>query len=296
MTQVLPTPELRTFRHAWPGDFPDPDVVWTGNDYVALSTASAGVNIPAMMSPDLRNWTKLPDALPVLPSWSKPGHTWAPAVQRWGACWLLYYATRERASGRQCISVAVATSAAGPFTDASTGPIISQRELGGAIDPSPYRGADGSAYLVWKSDDNALGRPSTLWSARLNSDGTSLAGEPVALLTQDRRWQFPTLEAPSMVPLGDGRFVLFYSAGSWAHNSYAIGYAVCDGPQQAGHNVSRRGAWLGRSRLLAGPGGSSCFRDRYGQWRIALHAWAPGRVGYPQGARSLWTVPLAIPA
>ena len=46
---------------------------------------------------------------------------------------------------------------------------------------------------------------------------------------------------------------------------------------------------------MAGPGGASAFTDRNGQWRLALHAWTPGAVGYPRGARSLWILPLEFP-
>lgn len=289
---MLAVPTVDGSHHSWPGDFPDPDVVWTGSDYVAVSTASAGVNIPVLRSADLGGWRRHPDALPSLPAWSEPGRTWAPALRRNGAAWLLYYTTRERASGQQVISVALGTAASGPFADASAGPLIAQRERGGSIDPSPYSGYDGSAYLCWKSDDNARGMPSTLWSARLSDDGLHVLGDAVPLLRQDRRWQHPTVEAPSMLPMGDGRYLLLYSAGAWSRESYAMGYAVCDSAQGPCRNVSRRRPWLAGGDVLAGPGGAGAFRDRNGAWRLALHAWSPGLVGYPQGARSLWIVAL----
>ena len=95
-----------------------------------------------------------------------------------------------------------------------------------------------------------------------------------------------------MVPLGADRFLLLYSAGSWAGDRYAMGYALCEGPQGPCRNASRRRPWLERGPLLAGPGGAGAFTDRDGRWRLAFHAWAPDAVGYPRGARSLWIVPL----
>ena len=66
------------------GDFPDPSVLQVGGSYWAYSTGSAGRNLQVMSSPDLRTWTVPVDPLPVLPSWARPGFTWAPdSLPRW---------------------------------------------------------------------------------------------------------------------------------------------------------------------------------------------------------------------
>ena len=49
-----------------------------------------------------------------------------------------------------------ATPAREPFIDRSSEPLIFQHRRGGSIDPSPFVDDDGRAYLLWKSDDNAL--------------------------------------------------------------------------------------------------------------------------------------------
>jgi arabinan endo-1,5-alpha-L-arabinosidase len=104
------------------GDFPDPSVLQVGGSYWAYSTGSAGRNLQVMSTPDLRTWTVPVDPLPVLPSWARPGFTWAPDVVVQGGGFLMYYTARDAASGRQCVSVAASAAPGGPFTDTSSGP------------------------------------------------------------------------------------------------------------------------------------------------------------------------------
>jgi hypothetical protein len=51
------------------------------------------------------------------------------------------------------------------------GPIVCDVELGGSIDPSPY--SDGErTWLVWKSDGNCCGIPTTIRVQETSADGT----------------------------------------------------------------------------------------------------------------------------
>ena len=174
LSAVTPAGAIAT-SPAYPGDFPDPSVLVVNDRYWAYSTGSGGRNLQVMSSPDLRTWTTPVDPLPVLPSWARVGFTWAPDVLPATGTVLMYYTARDAASGRQCISVAASAVPIGPFTDTSTGPLICQIANGGSIDASPVVTATGT-YLVWKSDDNALGRRSHLWSQRLSADGRALVG------------------------------------------------------------------------------------------------------------------------
>ena len=81
---------------------------------------------------------KVEDALPQLPAWAKDGGSWAPSVLARGETFVLYYTTTDAASGRQCISLAVADRPEGPYADTSTAPLVCPVEDGGAIDPSPF--------------------------------------------------------------------------------------------------------------------------------------------------------------
>ena len=150
---------------AAPGDFPDPFVVRVDDGWAAFATNAGGRNVQVRSSADLRVWEDRPDALPALGRWAVPGWTWSPAVTATPDGWVLWYVAREPRSGRQAISVATAARWDGPYVDRAPEPVLFQAEEGGSIDPSVFEDRDGSHYLLWKSDANALGRPSSLWGA-----------------------------------------------------------------------------------------------------------------------------------
>ena len=272
---------------AYPGDFPDPFILRVGSTYYAYATQTGDVNVQVIRSPDLMTWQHLGDALPVLPAWAGSGRTWAPVVLPRADAYVLYYAVREPRSDRQCISVAVADQPEGPFRDVSAEPFIFQLERGGSIDPSPFVDIDGTAYLLWKSDDNALDQPASIWIQRLTDDGLALTGAPRELLRHDRDWERPLIEAPAMVR-SEGHYYLFYSANWWESANYAIGYATSQSPLGPFQKVTGSGPWMATGDQAAGPGGQEFFTDTDGALWMACHAWTPGAVGYAAGgARSL---------
>lgn len=270
-----------------PGDFPDPFVLTTPSGYVAYGTNAAGANVQVRTSPDLSAWTVHADALPNLPSWADPGFTWSPSVLVRGQAYALWYVVRHAASGRQVISVAHAPSPLGPFEDRSSGPAVAQLDLGGSIDPSPFVDEDGTAYLCWKADSNAIDRPSSLWVQPLRGDGAAVVGEATRLLVHDRRWERPLIEAPSMIAASGG-YWLFYSGGWWESDRYGIGYATAPHPLGPWTKQTRRRPWAASSAQALGPGGAEVFRGRDGTLYLAYHAWSAGAVGYQaNGARTL---------
>lgn len=277
-----------------PLDTPDPFVLVEEDRYLAFATQAGTCKVQVLASADLVHWEHLGDALAELPAWSAPGRTWSPAVLRRGEGYRCYYATAHRASDRQAISVASASAPAGPYQDASSAPLIFQVERGGSIDPSPFVDVDGVAYLCWKSDDNALGRASSLWIQRLSEDGLRLEGAAGELLCCDRGWEQPLIEAPTMVHV-DGRYHLLYSANWWGSANYGIGHASAESVLGPFTKHTRRGPWLTSGSAGVGPGGQEVFTDRSGDLRLAYHAWDPTRVGYQAGGvRSLRIARLAF--
>lgn len=277
-----------TTQPAYASDFPDPFVLRVGSGYFAYSTGSAGRNLQVISSSNLTSWGPPRDPLPVLPAWSSAGNTWAPGVLHRSGEYVMYYTVRDTAYGRQCISVAVSTGARGPYTDRSTGPLICQLADGGSIDPVPFVNSNGIPYLVWKSDDNALGLPTKLWAQQLTSNGLGLTGPAVQLLTEDAAsWQAPSLEGPAMV-LSGGVYYVFYGAGNWDSAAAAIGYGTCSSPLGPCVDHSQAGPWLASHGNALGPSGPTVFVTTTGATDIAYHAWTGG-VGYNNGGvRSLW--------
>lgn len=198
----------------------------------------------------------------------------------------MFYACREPKAGRQAISVATADNPGGPFTDTSSRPLVYQLDLGGSIDPSPFVDIDGTAYLVWKADSNAMNQPSSIWLQPVGSDGVTVTGTPVELLRYGAPWEVPLIEAPSIV-LAKGTYFLFYSANWWNTDRYSIGYATATTVGGPYTKITTSIAWFTSDAEVAGPGGQEWFSDSYGQLRMAYHGWTPGHVGYPGGARSL---------
>lgn len=273
-------------------DAPDPAVVHDGGRWALFSTQVGHLNVPVALSDDLRRWSRPIDALPRLPDWAEWGHTWAPGVLPRDDGFVLYFAARSEALGLQCIGVATAPTIQGPYTSPAPKPFVCQPQLGGSIDPQPFVDADGTAYLLWKADSNAIGRTSQLFAQRLRPDGLALAGAPVALLLSDAEWERPLIENPAMLAADGlatgGRYLLFYSGGWWESEGYATGYALCDTPLGPCEKRTTGQPALASTGDEAGTGGASVMTGPDGDQWLAYHAWKPRTVGYDTGgARTL---------
>jgi beta-xylosidase len=252
-------------------DFPDPDVIPAGDGYAAFATGGHGMNIRYAASDDLETWTvDSRDALPKLPAWASTGRTWAPDVAEDPAGGYLMYVTAEHTdSGRQCIGVAASDTVDGEFTPVSDEPLVCPVEEGGAIDAATFDDADGTRYLLWKTDGNCCSLDTWIEIAPMSADGRELAGDPVRLLKQTLDWEGALIEAPVLVQR-DGRYVLFYSANNYGDETYAVGAAVSDdilGPYEKLEEPV-----LASTGDLLGPGGQDVVETPDGD-AIVFHSW-----------------------
>jgi beta-xylosidase len=282
-------------------DFPDPFVLRpssAGSPWYAYATGSGFVDLQVISSNDGVNWTWGGDPLPGGRNlWADLfGWSWAPSVIERPANpgaqrFVMYYVAHDRASGMQCIGRATSASAAGPFADERTSPLICQTGSGGSIDPSPFVAADGTLWLVY-SDVNPT---TSIWSVQLTSDGLSVAsGASQLLTTASATWEDPRVEGPSMVSTPSG-VLLFYSANVYYVRGYSVGVARCDGPTGPCSRIYSTAVLATRSSM-AGPGGESVFQDAAGNWQVTFHAWTNPKVGYESGgARTLRFLPLTFP-
>jgi beta-xylosidase len=273
-------------------DYPEPFILPHGNEFLAYATnAQRGrANVQMAVSTNLVDWAlirdsnRLHDALPVLPSWARGGFTWAPEVIAVGNGFVLYFTAKERASGLQCIGAATSADPRGPFVSQAAQPLVCQRELGGSIDPDPFRDADGRLYLYFKSDgNNPQFRQSTaIFGQRLSPDGLSLVGPAVALARNDLPWEAHVIEAPTMARHG-ASYALFFSANhyGWEPDQnisvYAIGYAHCEGPlgpcTDAPENPILHSFNTREAGCLSGPGHQGVFQVG-ARYFLSFHAWA----------------------
>ena len=275
-------------------DFPDPSIVLGGTRYVAVGTGSAGRNVQLAISRDLAHWLVVGDALPQLPPWAVADSTlvWGPALEHVGAHWILWFTARDRVSQRQCIGWATADAAVGPYRSDATSPAVCQVALGGSIDPEVFVDRDHSRWLLWKNDGNCCGMTSSIWSAPLAVNGTTLAANPTSILSYGGAWQTAenpfrsTVEGPSMLR-AKGAYHLFVSGNDYETSKYAVGEARCDAPSGPCRYISPSPI-LGSYADVAGPGGASVFRDRAGRPWLAYAAWTSPAVGYDHnGVRSM---------
>ncbi|MFC7550351.1 glycoside hydrolase family 43 protein [Plantactinospora sp. GCM10030261] len=266
-------------------DSPDPQAIRVGDTWYLFHTNAEAQNVPVLTSPDLVSWTPAGDALPTLGAWAQTGKTWAPEVIELETGRYALYYTAARQGGPQCIGRAVATAPQGPYTDDSTEPLICQADIGGAIDASPFRDTDGSLWLLWKNDGNAVGDDTWLWSQRLTPDGLTLTGEPAKLLKQTEQWEGELVEGPFFWRR-EGKLHLFFAANAYHNFSYAEGYAVCESPTGPCTKATENPI-LKSTDAASGPGHGSMV-EKDGRTWLLYHAWPPGAEGAVEPGRQLW--------
>lgn len=277
-----------TFRNpVFADNFPDPGVIEADGTWYAYGTNTSAANVPMLTSTTLVAWQPAGDALPELGRWASRGNTWAPEVVRTaGGDFALYYTARSTRTDRQCIGVAFARGARGPFVDTAAEPLVCEAAEGGSIDASPHRDSDGTLYLYWKNDGNAIRRPTYIYGRAMSPDGRRFTGPRVQLLTNDAGWEDHLVEAPQLVQR-DGRRYLFFSANAFDSEAYAVGYAACTGPLGPCRDAAENPV-LRSSAAAAGPGHSFLLTDDAGGTWLLYHAWPPDAVGSVAPGRQLW--------
>jgi beta-xylosidase len=258
--------EPATFANpVYGGDFPDPFVLKVDDTYYAYATNGAGKQVQTLTSKDLVHWQPGPDALPKLGSWGFIGETWAPEVLKRNDSYVLYY------TANKCIGRAIADEPLGPFVDPAKQALVCQPTLGGSIDPSPFRDDDGTLYLLWKNDGNAIAAPTQIYVQRLSPDGLHLVGRRTTIERNDVTWESSVVEGPVLWK-HDSRYFLFYSGNIYSGAGYAVGYARCASPfgpcKDAPENPILKTACEAR-----GPGHNALIDDGAGRTWIVYHAW-----------------------
>jgi hypothetical protein len=250
----------------------DPFLYLTQGRYFLYTSGAPGppaINVPVASATSFAQWGPITDALPTLPPWAVPGFTWAPDAHRFGSAYVLYFTAMVLGTSpaMECIGDATGAAPDGPFTAIST-PFICQADQGGSIDPRVFTDADGTTWMLWKSDQNIGGAttPTKMWSQRLSGNGLALIGQPVDIQQPDEPWQGTIVEAPDLVEV-DGAYWDFYSGNWFNQPAYAIGAARCAGPGTPCLDTS---AWplLASNDQGQGPGEASVFADSSGVWML----------------------------
>ncbi|WP_406825641.1 glycoside hydrolase family 43 protein [Pedobacter sp. KACC 23697] len=186
------------------GDFADPSIIRTNNQYYAVGTSSEWApHFPIYSSKDLLNWKQTGYVFDKAPAWTS-GSFWAPEYDYHDKTYFIYYTARRKKDNISCIGVATSKYPDRGFVD--QGIIIDYGKE--AIDAFVY--LDGTTrYITFK----AYGldkRPIEILAYKLAQNGLKVEGEPFSLLKDDQKIG---LEGQSIMKK-DGYYYLFYSAGN----------------------------------------------------------------------------------
>jgi beta-xylosidase len=286
--------------------FADPFVWWSGEEYCAIGTGRAeaagevasakGPTVfPLLRSPDLVSWQPAGLAL-VRPDAALGDAYWAPEIAQAEGRWFLYYSVGHGDQLHQ-LRVAVSDRPLGPYADA--GPLTDPDRVPFAIDPHPFRDADGRWYLFHARDfldcvdeHGCEVRAGTALVVHPLVGMTKLAPIGKTVARARRGWQrfaanrtmygrifdWHTLEGPCVVRQ-DGRYFCLYSGGCWQTDTYGVDYVAADGvlgpySDDAGESGPRVLRTV-PGRVL-GPGHCSVVNgpDGVTKW-VVYHAWGP---------------------
>jgi beta-xylosidase len=269
-------------------------VLKVADGYVAYGTGSApgGRAFEVLRSDDLVSWRSVGGALePLAEAWATD--YWAPEVAEEDGRYFMYYSAGAGDRGH-LLRVAVAEAPEGPFRD--QGLVLTPDERF-AIDPHPFRDADGQWYLFYAHDVTDGERVGTTVAVDRMTSMTALEGRPRTLLRASGDWQlylreremygavhdWHTLEGP-FVRRREGRYHLLYSGGNWQEPTYGVAHAVADHPLGPYREPATGPTVLQTlpGRVL-GPGHNSIVEGPDGEDWLVYHAWDPERT-----ARRMW--------
>jgi arabinan endo-1,5-alpha-L-arabinosidase len=214
--------------------------------------------------------------------------------------------TETPQSGARCIGAAESSSPTGPFT-IQPNPVVclegygaaddmtadpGNRVIGeGAIDPDPviinnsWDDDSNELFLTYKTQSGTGQATIRMVRLDMTTNGTTILGDSHQLLSalptgSGGTYQFSdTIEAPSLLSLPDGWFVLFVAQGNYA----SCGYSTEAFTSQHPWSWTQTGGTTVLSQSLdglCGPGGASVSASEVsGQYRLFFHAYADGTAG-----------------
>ncbi len=214
----------------------DPFILLDQQQYYLYGTTAAD-GFLCWSSPDLLHWESHGYAyLRTSESWAH-GMFWAPEVTRYqGKYYMVYSASgKERGSFRLCI--AVSDKPQGPFVDLHA-PWVDSDES--CIDADLFFNDDGTPYLFFDKVGTIPGPKTTIYGniygVQLSADLSSAIGTPILCVKPDQPWEEPDPKFNSSCNEGayvfkhNNTYYLTYSAGHYASQKYAIGYATATSP------------------------------------------------------------------
>jgi arabinan endo-1,5-alpha-L-arabinosidase len=183
---TIPTPTSTQYLNpVLNADFPDPAVFHAPDrNYYAYATQTTGIRLQVARSSDLVAWTLTGEALPTVPTWTRPGSNFfAPDVEFRDGKYVMYFAAnvsdaaRTTAGDDFCIGMATSTSPTGPFVD--VGRPVKCGSSFSTIDPMGFDDPQsGKRYLYWGS----AGIPITVQELAADRASFAAGSSPISLV------------------------------------------------------------------------------------------------------------------
>ncbi|HEX8267487.1 MAG TPA: glycoside hydrolase family 43 protein [Pyrinomonadaceae bacterium] len=262
-------------------DFPDPTVIRASDGYFyayATQTFINGnwINIQVARSTDLKNWTRLGDALPFKPVWANQTQNfWAPHVTQVGGTYYMYYSADPNSRSGLCLAVATATNPAGPFTDKG-----GALKCGGGfvnIDPMAFDDPQtGKRLLYWGSGFEPI-KVQELAANRLDFAAGSQPANLVFPINSPDPNMYRDLIEGAWITFRSGFYYMFFSGDdccTTGHYSIMVARSTSATgpfeilPENNGVIVKGNEHWLG-------PGHNSVIRDDKNVDWLVYHAYHP---------------------
>lgn len=206
----------------------------------------------------------------------------------------LFFSDEQSSDGKHRVGYVVSSTGAnvGAYTSYSPSFLDLGMQPGGEIDSTIFQDTDGRTYLLWKSDDNSVGSPTTrIWmqEAVFSNGSLNLLNSPKVVMDSTGLWWIDSwvaggslVEGPELIKEGE-YYYLFFAAGKFCQDTYVEGVARSRslwGPyEKLGSPILSNGI-VGSGKLsdgsgsvqqLVGPGHASLVYVKP-NWRIVWHA------------------------
>lgn len=222
------------------------------------------------------------------PPWARAPSRWAPENVEIGTSLNVAVFSDKTRDGRQRVGWALSRAgvASGGWSTYSEQELDLGRAPGGEIDAHIFTDSNGQRYIVWKTDDNAVGSPTTrIWAQAcvVDGNGVTLQGPRRVIMDSTGLWWIDSwvpggslVEGPEVVRRG-AFYYLFFAAGRFCQDSYAEGVARARniwGPYEKLRVPLLSTGMLGRGEdgPLIGPGHASFLQGSSGAWHAVWHA------------------------
>ncbi|KAF4556819.1 Hypothetical protein D9617_1g087010 [Elsinoe fawcettii] len=275
-------------------DFPDPTPFFEDGTWYAFASQSnftrGGPKVQLAQSRDFNTWEVQDgyDALRSLPpNTIDTNEVWAPDITRLNdGTYLMYFGTTPAEDrSKKCMYTARSRTLRGPY-DPDPNSFDCSLSEGGSLDASGFVDEDGTRYVTWKIDGNALGNGGACLNSvpplvntpivvqQVGEDGTTKIGERTTILNRDDI-DGPTVEAPKIIKR-DGFYILFFSNNCFNSPFYTQSYAYSRNIRGPYTKAARPLYTLG-TQGLSGPGGGEATADGS---RMVFHALREGGIRF----------------